>query len=189
MARPETFDSAADRELAALAGTGDRAAFSELVRRHSGLVRAQLRRMGAQPTVADDIAQDAWIIAYERIGSFRGEGGFTGWIKQIAARLYLRRWRAEARYDLMAETPEDVDAGPDLGDLRDLDAALQTLPKAERLCVSLCSGAGFSHAEAADLLQTPIGTVKSHVKRGLDRLRRHLGAAREDGTARSGGDG
>ena len=56
----------------------------------------------------------------------------------------------------------------------DLDEALKSLSAAERLCVSLCCGAGHSHPEAAELLNLPLGTVKSHVKRGLDKLRRAL---------------
>ncbi|MGE5502500.1 MAG: RNA polymerase sigma factor, partial [Ignavibacteriales bacterium] len=56
----------------------------------------------------------------------------------------------------------------------DLDEALKSLSPAERMCVSLCYGAGMSHAEAADALNAPLGTVKSHVKRGLDKLRLRL---------------
>ena len=55
-----------------------------------------------------------------------------------------------------------------------LDEALKALGPAERLCVSLCYGAGLSHGEAADALNLPLGTVKSHVKRGLDKLRARL---------------
>jgi RNA polymerase sigma factor (sigma-70 family) len=182
------IEGAADFELAALAATGDRAAFSELVRRHSSLVRAQLRRMGAQASLADDIAQDAWIVAFQRIATYRGDGAFGGWIKQIAARLYVRRWRKDLRADLALEPPDDAAPVLDAGDLMDLDEALRALPKAERLCVSLCSGAGFSHSEAAELLQTPVGTVKSHVKRGLDRLRRRM-APNTDERVRGGSDG
>ena len=56
----------------------------------------------------------------------------------------------------------------------DLDEALKGLTDIERLCVSLCHGAGLSHAEIAAALNTPLGTVKSHVKRGLDKLRDRL---------------
>jgi RNA polymerase sigma-70 factor (ECF subfamily) len=63
----------------------------------------------------------------------------------------------------------------------DLDEALKSLPEAERLCVSLCYGAGLSHAEAAAALNAPLGTVKSHVKRGLDRLRTRLSPDGEGG--------
>lgn len=167
-----------DLELVALAATGGREAFGELVRRHGSAVRALLRRMGADGALADDLAQDAFLAAFERIVEFRGEGAFQGWVKRIAARLYVKRWRKEARLDLMAEPP-DLAAEPGLGEagaaLRiDLDEALKSLSPAERVCVSLCYGGGFSHGEAALALNTPLGTVKSHVKRGLDKLRARL---------------
>jgi len=167
--------SAHDMDLAALSVAGDRNAFGELVRRHGGGVRALLRRMGADPSTADDLAQDAFLAAFEQIAEFRGEGAFAGWVGRIAARLYIRRWRREARMTWGHEAPEE-DAGAGLGEAGanakiDLDEALKRLSAVERLCVSLCYGAGLSHAEAAAALNAPLGTVKSHVKRGLDKLK------------------
>ncbi len=183
-ARPLVLASSHDVELAALASGGDRPAFGELVRRHGSAVRALLRRMGADTGLADDVAQDAFLAAFEQITDYRGEGTFQAWVKRIAARQYVKRRRREARVDLMAEPPEpeaDVfDNGAGAARRIDLDEALQCLSAAERLCVSLCYGGGLSHAEAADALNAPLGTVKSHVKRGLDKLRARL-AAGEDG--------
>lgn len=168
---------ASDAELAALAATDDAPAFEALVRRHAPVIRALLRRMGAQEALADDLAQECFVIAFQRIGSFRGEGSFQGWLKQIAARLYIRRWRAEARYQPLDEDADEADGSAAGADARlDLDEALKCLSAAERVCVSMCSGAGFSHTEAGALLKMPAGTVKSHVKRGLDKLRRRLEA-------------
>ncbi len=167
-----------DLDLVAQAATGDRKAFGELVRRHGSAVRGLMRRMGADPALADDLAQDAFLAAFEQITEFRGEGAFQGWVKRIAARLYVRRWRRDARMDLMADPPEpEADSG--LGDMGainriDLDEALRALSDVERVCVSLCYGGGLSHAEAAQALNTPLGTVKSHVKRGLDKLRARM---------------
>ncbi|HRD47743.1 MAG TPA: RNA polymerase sigma factor [Caulobacter sp.] len=164
-----------DVELAALAAAGDRPAFGELVRRHGSAVRGLLRRMGAEASVADDIAQDAFLAAFERVAEYRGEGTFSAWVRRIAARLYVRRWKKEARFDLEAEAADEGHGGESLAATRiDLDEALKTLSPSERLCVSLCYGAGLSHVEAADALNTPLGTVKSHVKRGLDKLRLRL---------------
>ncbi len=165
-----------DVELAALASAGQRAAFGELVRRHGSAVRALLRRMGADPALADDIAQDACLAAFERIAEFRGEGPFQAWLKRIATRLYLKRARRTLAQSLAEQAGEIGEEAAHGGvDARlDLDEALKGLPEAERVCVSLCYGAGFSHVEAAELLNTPLGTVKSHVKRGLDRLRAKL---------------
>ena len=165
-----------DVELAALAAAGGRREFGELVRRHSPAVRGLLRRMGADAAAADDLAQDAFLAAYERITEFRGEGTFVAWVRRIAARLYLKRRRKDAQIVLEAEPrePEQVRAYADNAGRIDLDGALNSLSAAERLCVSLCYGAGLSHSEVAETLNTPLGTVKSHVKRGLDKLRVRL---------------
>jgi RNA polymerase sigma factor (sigma-70 family) len=170
------FASLHDVELSTLAATGERGAFGELVRRHGSAVRGLLRRMGAQASEADDAAQDAFLVAFERITEFRGEGTFAGWVKRIAARAYLRRLQKERRLGFAAE---DVADEPDLA-VRDTDAAIDLdeamkgLSAAERLCVTMCFGAGLSHAEAAEALNLPLGTVKSHVKRGLEKLRARL---------------
>ncbi len=164
-----------DVELAALAAAGGRREFGELVRRHSSAVRFLLRRMGAQGAEADDVAQDAFLQAFEKCAEFRGDGTFAAWVKRIAARLYLKRKARDARYVAEVE-PGDEDAAParDQAGLVDLDEALKSLSEVERLCVSLCHGAGLSHPEIATAMNLPLGTVKSHVKRGLDKLRARL---------------
>jgi len=172
-----TFASLHDVELAAQAAGGERRAFGELVRRHGSAVRGLIRRMGAGAAEADDVAQDAFLAAFERVAEFRGEGTFAGWVKKIAARQYLRRLQRERRLAGLAAEAEDVAdplAPSDAGRRIDLDEALRSLASAERLCVSMCYGAGLSHAEAAGALNLPLGTVKSHVKRGLDKLRARL---------------
>jgi RNA polymerase sigma-70 factor (ECF subfamily) len=163
-----------DLELVALTVAGGGSAFGELVRRHGSAVRALLRRMGADSHLADDLAQDAFLAAFEQITEFRGEGTFQAWVKRIAARAYVKRWRRDAREALMAETPEPESAPADVAAGIDLDEALRSLSGPERMCVSLCYGAGLSHAEAASALNAPLGTVKSHVKRGIDKLRLRL---------------
>src|SRR4051812_40509988 len=108
-----------DVELSTLAATGERRAFGELVRRHGSAVRGLLRRMGAQAAEADDVAQDAFLAAFERIAEFRGEGTFAGWVKRIAARQYLRRLQRERRLSMLTadeegdEMADPVAAGAD----------------------------------------------------------------------------
>jgi RNA polymerase sigma factor (sigma-70 family) len=179
-----------DVELAAHAAAGDRSAFSELVRRHGAGVRALLRRMGAAAE-ADDVAQDAFLAAFERIAEFRGEGTFAGWIKRIAARQYLRRLQRGRRLKaIMAEADNMDPPGSSDADGRiDLDQGMKTLGAGERLCVSLCFGAGFSHAEVAEALNLPLGTVKSHVKRGLEKLRARLAPSEEPAAEGDGAHG
>lgn len=185
MERPPTGH---DVELAALAAGGDRRAYGELVRRHGSAVRGLLRRLGADSATADDLAQDAFMTGFEQAAEFRGEGTFGAWIRKIAARLYLKKVKREARL-IFSDTIEPVEdvmvgaASKDAASRIDLDEALKTLSRGERLCVSLCYGADWSHGEAAEALNIPIGTVKSHVKRGLDKLRAKL-ARPEEGARR-----
>ena len=173
-----SFASLHDVELCSFAAAGERGAFGELVRRHGSAVRSLLRRMGAVASEADDVAQDAFLTAFERIADFRGEGTFAGWVKRIAARAYLRRLQKERKLAVFAsESLEETAQAPRPGDADaaiDLDGALKDLSAAERLCVTMCFGAGLSHTEAAEALNLPLGTVKSHVKRGLEKLRNRL---------------
>ena len=172
-----------DAQLATRAAGGDRAAFGELVRRHGSAVRALLRRMGADASLADDLAQDAFMTAFRKIGELQNPAAFAAWVKQIAARLLVRRWRQDRRIELMAETPEpDVEGAPPVGARLDLEKAMQALSPIQRLCVSLCFGADLTHAEVAEALNVPLGTVKSHVKRGLDKLRAQLSPAEPSGS-------
>jgi RNA polymerase sigma-70 factor (ECF subfamily) len=160
--------------LAAMAAGGDRDAFAALLPRVSPPVRALLRRMGAQPALADDVTQDALLTAYRRIATYRGEAAFTSWVMRIAARLYFRQRRRGARIDTVAE-PDDAQTpahGPDSDARLDLDRALAQLSEAERVCVSLCHGAGMTQTEIAAMTGLKLGTVKSHVTRGLEKLRR-----------------
>jgi len=121
------------------------------------------------------VAQDAFLASFERISEFRGEGTFAGWVKKIAARLYLRRLHRDRRLGaLTEEEPADEAPRGDADAAIDLEGALKALGTAERLCVTMCFGAGLSHSEAAEALNLPLGTVKSHVKRGLEKLRTRL---------------
>ncbi|HEX7947921.1 MAG TPA: RNA polymerase sigma factor [Phenylobacterium sp.] len=184
-ANQSSFASLHDVELCSYAAAGERRAFGELVRRHGSAVRGLLRRMGAQVAEADDTAQDAFLAAFERIAEFRGEGTFAGWVKKIAARQYLRRLQRDRKLTAFAQEDVEEEADVSAGDADhriDLDEALKGLSAAERVCVSMCYGAGLSHAEAAEALNLPLGTVKSHVKRGLEKLRARLAPAGETKT-------
>jgi len=186
-----SFANLHDVELATHAAAGERRAFGELVRRHGSAVRGLLRRMGAQASEADDVAQDAFLTAFERIAEFRGEGAFAGWVKRIAARAYLRRLHKERRLGPLAEDVADEPdaAAPDADAAIDLDEAMKGLSAAERVCVTMCFGAGLSHAEAAEALNLPLGTVKSHVKRGLEKLRARLAPGDDASLAGRRGNG
>jgi RNA polymerase sigma-70 factor (ECF subfamily) len=163
-----------DADLVRFAAAGAQPAFAELVHRHAAMLRTHLRRMGAQGADADDMAQDAFIAAYEHLAEYRFDGPFSAWLKRIAARRYLRKLRASQKYLLVDDmTPyESPDSGAsERPKAHNLDAALAQLRPAERLCVTLNFGGDLSHQDIADELKLPLGTVKSHIKRGLERLK------------------
>lgn len=172
--------AASDFELAALSARGDRAAFGVLAERAAPVAFDLLRRMGAQKALAEDLAQDAMIAALKGIAGYRGDAPFAAWVMRIAARLYFKRYAKDARMELMAE-PVDPDQGSGEGETRsqqrlDLDRALTHLSIGERTCVSLCHGVGMTHDEIAAMTGLPLGTVKSHVNRGMTKLRRLMAA-------------
>ncbi|WP_443747744.1 RNA polymerase sigma factor [Asticcacaulis solisilvae] len=165
-----------DVDLVRLCQAGDRRAFAELVRRHGPVLRTHLRRMGAQGADADDMAQEAFIAAYEHLAEYRFDGPFSAWLKRIASRRYLKKVRKDARYvlsdDMSAYEPE-AQADPGLK-AHNLDAALQRLKPVEQLCVTLNFSGDLSHQDIADELKIPLGTVKSHIRRALDQLKSAL---------------
>ncbi len=168
-----------DVDLVRLSVSGDKPAFGELVQRHGSPLRTHLRRMGAQVSDADDMAQEALMIAYERLGDYRFDGPFSAWLKRIASRRYLKKVRGNARYlltdDMTAYEPETF-ANDDFR-AHNLDAAINRLKPVERLCVTLNFSGDLSHQEIADELRIPLGTVKSHIRRALDQLKLILSPA------------
>lgn len=178
--REREIAAASDYELAALAARGDRTAFGVLAERAAPVAFDLLRRMGAQKALAEDLAQDAMIAALKGIHTFRGDAPFAAWVMRIAARLYFKRYAKDARTELMAE-PVDPERPSMEDETRsqqrlDLDRALAHLSIGERTCVSLCHGVGMTHEEISAMTGLPLGTVKSHVNRGMTKLRRLMAA-------------
>jgi RNA polymerase sigma-70 factor (ECF subfamily) len=178
MSPPAAPDDAA--LIRAVQSTDDRAAFAQLVTRHQSAVRTVLRRLTrGDMGLADDLAQDTFVLAWRNIRHFRFEARFSTWIYRIA----INAWRSEARrkrevlLDLdEGELPAD-DVGEEMPDIVarvDLERALATLSDGERAAIAACYYADLSHEEAAQALGIPVGTVKTHVLRGKAKLRARL---------------
>ena len=170
---------APDEELVALVvATKNPAAFGELVRRHQGIVRGRLQRMCRNHALADDLAQDTFIRAYEKIGSFKGTGSFKSWMCSIAYTEFLKSARKRKSTERVMEKfqtgVEDTEAPRDMGSVVDLDRGLATLKEEERTLVVMCYSCGMSHSEAAEATGMPLGTVKSHVNRGRAKLQAYF---------------
>jgi RNA polymerase sigma-70 factor (ECF subfamily) len=158
--------------LLPLAAAGNRAAFGSLVRMHQSRLRGFLRRLTrGDHALADDLAQDTFLEAWRKIGQFRGEGSFGGWLSAIAYRSYLMT----ARQRKLEPLEDDIAAAESSPELRlDLEKAMTRLSLPERAALTLCYALEYTNDEAADILTMPLGTVKSHVARGREKLRKLL---------------
>jgi RNA polymerase sigma factor (sigma-70 family) len=174
--------AASEAALVLAAQARDQAAFSELVRRRQGWARALLRRMCSNHAEADDLAQEAFMKAWDNLASLETPAAFAGWFRRIAVTTFLmakRRQKAvfEVIDDASPIAAEESSPEAAAGAKIDLERALKLLTEAERLCVTLNHGEGLSHSEIVDMTGLPLGTVKSHVLRGTEKLRRMLEAA------------
>jgi RNA polymerase sigma-70 factor (ECF subfamily) len=152
--------------------------FSRLVRLHQQPLRAFLRRLTGNAAEADDLAQDSFVFAWEHIQRFDPARAFRPWLFGIAWRKWResrRGWRRLLRRETAyADVRETVDAAdPSLR--LDLAAACATLPADQRAALLLCLGLDFTQMEAAEALSLPLGTVKSHITRGREKLAAFLG--------------
>lgn len=152
--------------------------FSRLVVLHQQALRAFLRRLARDHAEADDIAQESLVIAWQRMDRFDATRDFRPFLFGIAwRRLHQSRRSVFRRMTREAAVVEDEAALPDPNLRLDLAAALAALPEQQRAAVLLCLVHDFSHAEAAQALALPLGTVKSLVARGREKLQAALGGS------------
>jgi RNA polymerase sigma-70 factor, ECF subfamily len=158
----------------------DQHAFGELVRRYQSPVRAFLARLGrGDAHLADDLAQETFVKAWRKLHTYRGGAKFSTWLFGIAYNEFrsVARRRKELALEEVEEPLAEVgkSAVDSRSDLRlDLTEALKGLPSQERAAIVLCCQNGLTHEEAAQVLDCPLGTVKTHVLRGKEKLKRRL---------------
>ncbi len=158
----------------------DHHAFAELVRNHQSAIRGLLRQLTRSDlALADDLAQETFLRAYKHIRSFRGEAKFSTWLYRIAYNCFREDARKRKELvgideTLLESQPDPQSADPALK--HDLMHALQLLPLHERSAILLCCQNGLSHDEAARVLEIPLGTVKTNVLRGREKLKKTLAA-------------
>jgi RNA polymerase sigma-70 factor (ECF subfamily) len=169
---------AIEQAWAQAARAGSHQDFSRLVAAHQGALRAFLRRLCANAAEADDLAQETFVFAWENIARFDPARDLRPWLFAIAWRKFRqskRSWLRRLRRERAAIMEESFT--PDPGLRLDLDAALRALAPEPRAAVLLCLGCDFSHGEAAQALEIPLGTVKSHIARARHVLQTALGEA------------
>ena len=165
--------------VARIIANDDRAAFSLLMRRHQGLVRAQLRRLcKGDHGWADDLAQECFLQAWRKIDQFRNEARFSTWLYRIAYTCFLQAQRGRAPDDVIVASAVQAEGFSECDPALalDLTRALGQLAEGERAALVHCYHLDLSHEEAAGVLGMPVGTVKSHIKRGKGKLKQLLSA-------------
>ena len=181
-----------DATLVTLTLEGSDRAFNLLIERHQQAVRGFLRRLLASAADADDVAQETFLAAWEGLRHYRADSSVRSWLCAIAwrkaksaQRSWFSRRTREAGYQA-AESRQGEPLAP-AEDRLAVKQALLTLPIEQRAAVALCLAQGFSHAEAAEALGAPLGTVKSHVARVKDRLLKALSEIPDSNPWQDGG--
>jgi RNA polymerase sigma-70 factor (ECF subfamily) len=181
IANEETDPRSVERALVARAQAGDLGAFEALYRANQGRVYALCYRMAGEASLAEELAQDVFVRAWQRLGSFRGESAFSSWLHPLTVNVALseRRQRRRRTARVMStddptvfERPEAPRVGPEAG--VDLDRALATLPPGARSVFVLHDVEGYKHEEIAKMTGVATGTSKAQLHRARRLLREAL---------------
>ena len=172
---------ASEKVLVRDAQAGDLAAFEQLYRQNLGRVFAVCMRMAGDASLAEELAQDVFVRAWEKLGSFRGESAFSSWLYPLTVNVALSERRSRRRRTARVMATEDptvfekavVRDTPDAG--FDLDKALATLPPGARSVFVLHDVEGYRHEEIARLTGVATGTSKAQLHRARRLLREALG--------------
>src|SRR5690242_10318605 len=176
-----------DDDLMQAAAAGDAAAFSEIVKRHQGWVRALMIAFVHNAEQAEDLTQDAFCRAFQHVDGYDPQGHFTAWLKRIAINLakdFLCRQKQATFVPLheWEEAPATDRRGDPLAELAsgalrdDLRCAIERLPDEQRLALIMHYFGDMSLQDIGWALQCPVGTVKSRLFYALRRVRQTLTA-------------
>lgn len=163
--------------LVGLSRTGNRDAFAEIVRRRQTWIRNLMRRCCRDAALADDLSQQVFMQAWRTIRQLHDAERFAPWLKRMAINTWLQHKRRRDPLqgaDEHGESDSTAQPSDDIG--LDLDRALSTLAVDVRLCIVLAYSEGMTHAEIAEFTGFPLGTVKSHIRRGSQKLQEELAA-------------
>ena len=189
-----------DQEIVALARAGEEAAYRELIRRYERPLFSLLFRMVRDRELAEDLAQETFVKALNAIESYRPEFKFSSWIFKIADNAAIDHLRRRELDTLslegspQAETPEAIEAtalqigGRQESPLAEvearelggqIEAAIAQLRPEYRSCILLRHVEGWAYEEIAEILNLPLGTVKTYIHRARNELRQALAHLRE----------
>jgi RNA polymerase sigma-70 factor (ECF subfamily) len=170
-----------EKELVERARTGDRRAMGDLYEAHARRVFTVIRRLVGDEHLAEDLAQEAWVRAFEKLHLFRGEAAFGTWIYRLATNVALNRLRRSSKregVESAAELPRVARAPDDaVVNRRVLALAMDQLPPGYRRVLVLHDVEGWTHEEIAASLNCSAGTSKSQLHKARARMRNLIAPA------------
>jgi RNA polymerase sigma-70 factor (ECF subfamily) len=183
LAESPTTDEARPMDLTVRrAQQGETAAFEQLYHAHVGRVYALCLRLCSDSTRAEELTQDVFVRAWEKLGSFQGKSAFSTWLHRLAVNVVLGDRRSEGvrvHRVFGTDEPEKYETpslrGSDPGIAMDLERAIAQLPPGARSVFVLHDVEGYKHHEIATLLEISAGTSKAQLHRARMMLRKHLG--------------
>jgi RNA polymerase sigma-70 factor (ECF subfamily) len=171
-----------EADLVRRAQAGDRVAYEQLYRDNVGRVYALCFRMAGTAELAEELAQDVFVRAWQKLGSFRGESAFSSWLHPLTVNVALSERRSRRRRVARVMTTDDLTPferpgptrsdGPEAG--FDLERALATLPPGARAVFVLHDVEGYKHEEIAERTGVAVGTSKAQLHRARKLLREAL---------------
>jgi RNA polymerase sigma-70 factor, ECF subfamily len=158
---------------------GDQRAFSQLVLRYQSQVRTWCRRLcNGDAAQGDDLAQEVFIKAFAALSAFKQESKFSVWLYRIAFNAAASTWRKKSiEWCDLDDLPERADEQEDAGELVNsghIKQAISQLSEPQQIAIGLCFEEGLSHAEAASVMNIPLGSLKTHINRGKMQLKKLL---------------
>jgi len=170
----------ADTDLVALAQAGQVEAFEGLYRENVGRVYAVCLRMTRDSAQAEDLTQEAFIRAWRKLKSFRGDSAFSTWMHRLTVNLVLTHLRSEARRTSRVLVTDDLESLDKTGvkpvprERLDLETAIASLPEGARKVFVLYEIEGYRHNEIAKMMGIASGTTKAQLHRARRMLREVL---------------
>jgi len=173
--KPEGLENLVDR-----AAAGEVDAFEELYRENAGRVYLLCLRMCRNPSLAEELTQEAFIRAWQKLGSFRGDSAFSTWLHRVTVNVVLGDRRSTARREARIlpagdDLPVDLSVSePSPGQALDLQQSIAALPDGARAVFVLHDVEGYRHKEIARLIGVAEGTSKAQLHRARKLLRKAL---------------
>ncbi len=154
---------------------GDQRAFEQLYRANVGKVYALCLRLCGQKSLAEDLTQEAFIRAWQKLASFRGDAAFSSWLYRLTTNVVIGHLRKHTKWRIESLDEQEYEQTAaktrPFGIEQEIDQALRCLPDTGRVVLILVEYLGYQHNEISELTGMAIGTSKTHLHRARAKLK------------------